>query len=89
MKPKLNSRTISVVIKNKDGVVFEGDAKALTSINEKGIFDVLPLHENFVSVVRDFIRIHKANGTSQDIKIGEGVIKVIQNKVNVYVGFRA
>ena len=86
---KDKTRTLSVVIKNKEGTLFEGVASAITSINERGIFDVLPLHENFISVVKDFIRIHKTNGQSQDMKITMGVVKVIQNKVNVYVGFEA
>lgn len=85
--PDIKNRTISVTIKNKDGTIYEGEASALTSFNEKGIFNVLALHENFISVVKDFIRIHKVNGSSQDIKITEGVLRVIENKVNVYVGF--
>ncbi|OGH18231.1 MAG: hypothetical protein A2868_01845 [Candidatus Levybacteria bacterium RIFCSPHIGHO2_01_FULL_40_15b] len=89
MVPDPGKRTIQVVIKNKDGVLFEGVGKALTSINEKGIFDVLPLHENFISVVRDFIRIYKTDGKSQDVKIATGVLRVTQNRVNVYVGFGA
>lgn len=89
MVPDPGKRTISVTIKNKDGTLFEGVAQALTSYNEKGIFDVLPMHENFISVVRDFIRIHASSGKSQDIKITTGVLKVFQNKVNVYIGFEA
>jgi len=87
MVPDPGNRTISVVVKNKDGVLFEGQARAMTSYNEKGIFDVLPLHENFISVVRDFIRIYRTDGKSQDMKITNGVVKVIGNKVSVYVGF--
>ena len=87
MIPDPGNKTISVVIKNKDGVLFEGPAHALTSFNEKGIFDVLPLHENFISVVKDFIRIYKTDGKSQDVKITTGVLNVIQNKVDIYVGF--
>lgn len=87
MIPDPGKKTISVVIKNKDGVIFEGPARALTSYNEKGIFDVLPLHENFISVVKDFIRIYKPDGKSQDMKITTGVLNVIKNKVKIYVGF--
>ena len=87
MVPDPGNRTISLVIKNKEGTLFEGLARALTSYNERGIFDVLPLHENFISVIRDFIRIYKTDGTNQDMKITTGVVKVFQNKVNVYVGF--
>ncbi len=83
---KNKDRSIYVVIKNKDGVLFEGEAAALTSINERGIFDILPLHENFISVIKDFIRIIKFNG-QEELKITQGVLKAIENKVNVYVGF--
>jgi F0F1-type ATP synthase epsilon subunit len=87
MVPDPGKRTISVVIKNKDGTLFEGVARALTSYNEKGIFDVLPMHENFISVVRDFIRIYKTDGKKQDMRITSGVLKVLGNKVDVYIGF--
>lgn len=83
-----NNKSIYVVIKNREGVLFEGEAKALTSINEKGIFDVLPLHENFISVIKDFIRILKLNG-QEEFKITQGVLRASENRVNIYVGFGA
>lgn len=89
MIPDPGNRTINLVIKNKDGILFEGQARALTSINEKGIFDVLPLHENFISVINDFVRIHKTDGQVTDIKITSGVINVKENDVNIYVGFES
>ncbi len=89
MKPNKKNRIISIVIKNKDGVLYEGEASAVTSINEKGVFDILALHENFISLVKDFIRIHKLNKEIQEIKIDQGIVKVAANKINVYVGFEA
>lgn len=87
MVPNIGNRTISVVVKDKEHTLFEGNVQAITSNNERGIFDVLPLHENFISVVKDFIRLHKTDGKVQDIKIGSGVIKVTKNQAHVYVGF--
>jgi len=84
-----NDKSIYVEIKNKEGAIFEGEVKALTSINERGIFDILPLHENFISVIKDHLTIHKTNGEKQDIKITQGVVRVVENKVSVYVGFEA
>lgn len=78
-------QTVPVVIQNRDGILVEEDIKALTSLNHKGTFDILPLHENFISLIKDFIILHKKNGESKEIKITEGVLEVENNKITVFL----
>lgn len=80
MDPKIH-----VIIKNKSRVFFEGDVFALSSYNEAGLFDVLPYHENFISIIKDKIIIHDKN-LQKEMKIETGLLKTNGNKVNIYLG---
>ena len=52
MKKEITKRdTISVSIKNKKEQLFLGDAMSITSKNERGVFDILPYHVNFITLI--------------------------------------
>ena len=76
------------VIRTRTQVLFEGQVKALTSNNEKGVFDILPEHAQFISLIKDFVRLHKVDGTTE-IKISTGILKVHENRIDVYVGIES
>ena len=80
MEPKIH-----VVIKDKTKIYFQGDVFALSSYNEKGLFDILPYHENFISLVKEKIVLHD-KGEQKEMKINTGLLKANGNKVNVYLG---
>ena len=77
---------LKVTIKNKDSETVEEEIKAVSSFNERGPFDILPLHENFISVVKDKIILHKKDGSAKEIVIERGVLKISQNNVSIYLG---
>ena len=77
---------LKVTIKNKDSEVLEEEVKAVSSFNERGPFDILPLHENFISVVKDKIILHKKDGSAKEMVIERGVLKISQNQVSIYLG---
>jgi F0F1-type ATP synthase epsilon subunit len=78
---------VHVTVKNKTGTVTEEDARAVSSYNELGIFDVLPLHIHFISLIRKKVTIHQGkNGRDRDIDIGTGLMKVDDDKVSIYLG---
>lgn len=81
-----NAMVINVTVRDKDKIVFEEEVVAVTSINEKGIFDVLPEHENFISIIKEFVIIHRKNEQKEHIKIERGVLKVKENKIEIYLG---
>ena len=80
MDPKIH-----VIIKDKTKIYYEGDIFALSSYNEKGLFDILPFHENFISLIKDKIIIHD-KGMQKEMKINNGLLKTNGNKVSVYLG---
>lgn len=77
---------ILLKIQTKEGVSFNDRVKAITSFNEKGIFDVLPAHENFISVIKDKIIIHTSDGKDKEMKIDNGVLKVHENEAHIFLG---
>lgn len=78
--------TIFVSVKSADQSYFEEEARAVTSSNEKGVFDILPEHENFISIITQKIIIYKTDGTKQEIPIDTGILKVHDNKVYIFLG---
>ncbi len=77
---------IEIVVKNKQNVIFNESVVALTSYNEQGVFDILPMHENFISIIKDKVIIHKKTGENYEIKLTTGVLKAADNKINIYLG---
>lgn len=77
-----------VRINHPDRVIFEDTAKAVTSYNKRGIFDVLLYHENFITLIRQAVIIHRDNQKPLTIPIETGILKVYENTVNILVGIK-
>lgn len=71
----------------KANYAFRGYIKSLSSINSEGVFDVLPQHENFVSVIQEKITILDNDGKKYEIAIGKALIEASNNNVRVFVEF--
>jgi F0F1-type ATP synthase epsilon subunit len=80
MEPKLH-----VTIKNKESTLFDGDVTAVTSFNETGLFDILPMHENFITLIKTGIILRRGN-SQKKINIDHGLLKTRDNNVNIYLG---
>lgn len=80
------SQELSVTIYGLESVLYQGKINALTSINDKGTFDILPFHTNFISVIKDRIILHKRSGDDQEFKLKKGVLKIVGNQVSVFLG---
>lgn len=76
---------LRVFIRSRNRTFFEGSALAVTSNNEKGIFDVLPFHANFISLIKDYLEVSLPNGEKQRIDIDKGLLRVADNTVDVYL----
>lgn len=76
---------ILLLIRNRQGIVFNEEVKALSSINERGPFDVLPEHANFISIIKENLIIHKKEGSKQEMKIPSGILRVHENRIEVYL----
>lgn len=85
MKP-LTTNTISVTVRNRQGILFDGEAKSVSSANKVGPFDILPGHTNFVSMINKKLTVRASDGRVINLTLDKGVIWVEENKVKVFVG---
>lgn len=81
-----NESQLSVQIKSKDRVMFSGYVFSITSKNERGVFDILPFHANFISLISDYIILDKGLETEKKFIIEKGVLYIISNKVDIHIG---
>lgn len=81
----LKDSILTIIIRNKDKVLYSGQAFALTAVNDRGPFDVLAQHESFISLIHDKILIRPTPTAKQEIQIENGIIRVYKDKVYIYV----
>ena len=79
-------QTIYVTIISREKKVYEGEAKAVSSINEKGLFDILPEHTNFISVIKEKVIVEEPNGKKTEFPLIRGVVRVLEGRVQVLIG---
>ncbi len=77
---------LTVTVYATENIVYEGKIKALTSVNDKGKFDVLPMHINFISIIKDYVILHEKNGNEKRMNLKSGVLKVVSDQVSVFLG---
>jgi len=85
----IGNSILTVIVRNKDKILYSGQAYAVTAINDKGPFDVLARHENFITIIKDKVTILITPKEKQEIQIKNGVIRVYENKVNIYINFKS
>lgn len=84
----MDNKPLLLRVINREGIVFEGQVENLSSVNDKGKFDVLAHHANFISLIRDYLIIRTSDKKEQQINIDSGVMKVVDNSVNVFLGVK-
>lgn len=77
---------LKVLIRNRERVFFNSPAKAVTSYNARGKFDILEEHVNFISIITKGITIYKDDNSIQEFKISTGVLKVSRNTIEIFLG---
>lgn len=83
---RLPTQVLRVMVRNREKVIYDGTAWAVSSLNEKGVFDILPEHINFITMIKETLTIHKPDRTTQDYKIRTGLMRVRSNTIEIYVG---
>lgn len=77
---------LNVTIRNREKVIFSGKVNSLTSVNDQGLFDVLPQHSNFISIIKDYVTVRAIDNTEQRFDLTTGVMQVANNIVNIFLG---
>lgn len=87
MTDKLKSNTaLLVTVKSKDSTLYSGPAATVTSTNDRGIFDILPFHTNFITLINKYVILDKGLSSEKRFDLEKGVMYVMANKIDVYVG---
>lgn len=77
--------SIKVFVRSRTKTFYDGNAYSVTSYNTKGIFDVLPYHANFISLIEKELIVDKGQQTEQKIPVNKGLLCVFNDKVDIYL----
>jgi len=83
--PSMSIEKIHVTVRNRTKVLFNDEVKSVSSKNDTGIFDILPEHSNFISLISSPLIIRKLDGHKQEISFTNGLIKVKDNSIHCYI----
>lgn len=76
---------LSVRIVSPKKQVYTGQARSVSSENSGGMFDILPEHANFVTLVENKpIVIIDAGGKKFSFQFGLAIIQASSGRVNIY-----
>lgn len=75
-------------VMNRNGIVYQGRVGSVSSSNLQGAFDVIDLHTNFISLLNAPLIVHTPEGKVLQIPAENGVMKVFENKISVYLGIK-
>jgi len=77
-----------VTVYTRENIIYQGPAVSVTSFNKEGKFDVLSKHMNFISIINDKAIIKDLQGVEREVPVDSGVMKVANNKVDIYLGMK-
>lgn len=80
------NKSLNLFVRSREGVVYQGEIKTLTSVNEQGRFDILPEHANFISLIKEMIIIRELNGGIKELKITNGILRITGKNIEIYLG---
>ena len=78
--------SLEVLVASNNVAYYVGRAKAVSSTNKIGPFDILPQHENFISLIYDKVIVVDERGEEHDFVCQSGLLEVSENRVRVFIG---
>lgn len=78
--------SLQVIVHDEHGIIFEGPAAALSSVNEQGPFDILPEHTNFITLIKKSLSISLESGEVKQFDVAGGVLHCYTSKIEIYLG---
>ncbi|HYD35097.1 MAG TPA: hypothetical protein VD999_03460 [Vitreimonas sp.] len=77
---------LQLIIKDRSGEVFQGQVLSVTCCNQVGAFDVMPRHSNMVTTIYEKIVVQTKPEHFETFNLNSGLLRVTNNKVEIYVG---
>ena len=86
---KKREHVLEVRISEATRVLWEGKAKSVSSKNSDGVFDILPMHSNFITLIRgEPINVVNNEGEKKEFTFKQAVIFVTDDVVRVFADIR-
>ncbi len=82
----MDTKKLQVKITSKDKTYYQGEAFAVSSKNEIGVFDILAKHANFVTTIMGYVDVHKDSQNKIRFEMDRGILKVRENIVEIFMG---
>jgi F0F1-type ATP synthase epsilon subunit len=76
---------LEVIIRDPQNLVYKGIANSVSAINSKGLFDILGIHENFITIIKDKITV-RTDHEEKEFPVVQGILKVEENVVHIFLG---
>lgn len=83
------SQQFTVRVYGPKELIYEGEVWAISSVNDKGPFDVLALHTNFITVIKDKVLLHFDQKNFRFLPAEYGVLRCFEQGVDVYLGIKS
>ena len=80
------SDSLNLFVRSRTKTYFQGRVKSVSSLNQTGAFDILPMHANFITLITKYLIIDRTLPTEKKIEFDSAVVSAIGGKVDVYVG---
>jgi F0F1-type ATP synthase epsilon subunit len=78
--------TLDVFIRSKEKLLYSGVGTSVSSENERGPFDILYRHANFICLIFNYVIVDKGLPTEMSFQLEKGIMYVASGKVDIYVG---
>ena len=75
---------MTVEIDSPEKQIWQGTALSVTSENSAGLFDILPMHANFITIIEKKPIKIKTAGKIEEFNFDNAIIYVSKNKVLIY-----
>lgn len=83
---RTNEVLMHVKVFSPKAVYYDGDALSLTATNDTGVFDILPLHHSFITLLNSgVISIGLASNEKKVIEIDKGLLRMKNNQAVVFL----
>lgn len=79
---------LHITIYTREGTMLDSDVVNVSSFNDQGPFDVLKQHARFISIIKNRLMVRFASGATNSIPVDNGIMRVRENKIEVYLGIK-
>ena len=84
MKQNQPEEILNVEINSPEKLIWEGQAKSVSSENSSGPFDILPYHANFITIIEDHPVKINTGLKIEEFHYTNAIIYASKNKVLIY-----